>query len=208
MNLTSRQPARAALSLPLAGVLACLLLNGCHISHSGHGKDENVDIGTPFGSMHVNTNDASTLAGIGLNAYPGAVPVKEHDGRNENAADINMSFGSVHIGVKAASFQSHDPEEKVLAFYRSDMGRYGDVIECRGDNSVGTPARTSQGLTCAEQHNTGAHISSDDELELRAGSAQHQHIVSVVRKDGGVRIGLVALDLPSHIAKHGSADVE
>jgi hypothetical protein len=194
--------------LALTGVVACLLLNGCHVSHTERGKTEDVDIGTPFGSMHVNSNDASNLAAIGLPAYPGSVPVREHDGKDQDAADIDMSFGNFHLGVKAASFQTQDPQDKVLAFYRSYMGRYGDVIECRGNTAVGSPARTSQGLTCDQKHHTRVRVSGGNELELRAGSEQHQHIVDLKTKNGGVNIGLVALDLPSHLSGHGRSDVE
>jgi hypothetical protein len=206
MNHTLRPLTAAALAL---GTLTCLPLTGCHVHTDKNGNGGNVDIGTPFGSMQVKTNDTADTAAIGLSAYPGAVPVKEND-KNSNSADINMSFGGFHLGVKAAAFQTTDPQEKVLAFYRKDLGRYGDVIECKGSSTVGQPARTSQGLSCSEAEH--AHISNSDSdgdnIELRAGSAQHQHIVGVEPRDGGTKIGLVALDLPSHLANHGKSDIE
>jgi hypothetical protein len=197
-----------------AASLACLLFSGCRISeHTGdNGKKDNVDISTPFGSMHVKGNDAVDTASIGISAYPGAVPVKDDDGKNGGSADVNLSFGDFHLGVKATSFQTSDQPDKVLAFYRKDMAHFGAVIECRGDKTIGTPARTADGLTCADKDNNhistsdshskgvqihGSGISSDDNLELRAGSQQHQHIVGVEAKNGGTKIGLVALDLPT-----------
>ena len=188
--------------------LTCLLLAGCHVSEHKNGKNENVDIGTPFGSMQVKTNDSADTSAIGLAAYPGAVPLKDHDDKDSSSANVSMNFGSFHLGVKAASFQTPDSQDKVLAFYRKDLAaRYGDVIECRGNSSVGSPTRTAQGLTCDEQKHS--HVSASDfdreNTELRAGSAQHQHIVGVEAHDGGTKIGLVALDLPSH---HGSNNSE
>ena len=58
----------------------------------------------------------------------------QHD---SNSADINMNFGSFHLGVKAAAFQTSDSTDKVLAFYRKDLAsRYGDVIECKDNVAV------------------------------------------------------------------------
>lgn len=213
----NRQPRRLA-----AASFACLLLAGCHVSEHKNGKNENVDIGTPFGSLQVKTNDSSDTSAIGLAAYPGAVPVKDDGDKDSSSANVSMNFGSFHLGVKAASFQTPDSQDKVLAFYRKDMAtRYGDVIECRGTSSIGSPARTSQGLTCDSGHGTHVRTSdghskgfaimsgdSSDNTELRAGSQQHQHVVGVEAHDGGTKIGLVALDLPSHLADHDSKDSE
>jgi hypothetical protein len=40
---------------------------------------------------------------------------------------------------------------------------------------------------------------SDHELELKAGSDYHQHIVTIDRDGGGTKFSLVALDLPSNM---------
>jgi hypothetical protein len=191
----------SSLRLLALAPLACLLLAGCRVSEHKNGDNKDVDISTPFGSTSIKTNDKADVSAIGVTAYPGAVPTKDNDGDNSNA-DVNLSFGGFHLGVKAASFQTPDQPEKVLAFYRKDLARYGDVIECKGDTAVGQPTHTAQGLTCdTKQHNhinTSEH--TDHDLELRAGSEQHQHIVGVESKNGGTKIGLVLLDLPSQLS--------
>jgi hypothetical protein len=195
----------------LVAGLGCVLLAGCRVSQHKDGDKNNVDIATPFGSMKVDTNTNPTdTSAIGLTLYPGAVVVKDDDGKNGGSADVNMSFGAFHLGVKAASFQTPDAEDKVLKFYRKDLAKYGDVIECRGNSPVGQPARTSQGLTCdtKQQNHINTHETSDSDLELRAGSEQHQHIVGVEAKNGGTKIGLVMLDLPSHLSNHDGKEVE
>ena len=190
----------------LLSAAGTLLLTGCHVSHRDRNGNENVDIGTPFGSMHVKTNDNANLAGLGITPYPGATPWKEHD-HDKDAADVNLSFGGFHLGVRAATYRTTDNQDAVIAFYKKDLKRYGDVIQCHHDEPVGEPAHTSQGLGCSENnkgyHHSTMHDGSD--VELRAGSPQHQHIVAVENKDGGVKIGLVALDLPEH---HDSSDSE
>ncbi len=204
-NLPRPMTTLGSFSLLLA---AAVLFSGCNVSHSDNGKGNNVQLRTPFGSMHIKTNDDANLAGIGLTTYPGSVPLKEHNDKDNDAADINLNFGDFHLGVKAASYQTPDSPDKVEAFYRKDLARYGDVIKCRGGETIGQPARTSQGLTCSENENHHVHtihVEGDSHPELRAGSPEHEHIVGIEPRDGGTKIGLVALDLPSH---HDASDSE
>lgn len=194
----------SALSLSVLVALAA----GCRVDthKDADGKNENVKIATPFGGMSVKTDQAAVEGGLGLTAYPGAVQVNKDNGSDE-AADINMSFGSFHLGVKAISYTTPDAPDKVLAFYRKDMARFGTVILCVNGRASGTPNHTSDGLTC-EEHNSKVKI--DDvkaQQELRAGSKQHQHIVTIESKAGGTKFGLVALDLPGNMGKD-SKDVD
>lgn len=212
---------RTVITLAIAAPIACILLTGCHITSSNHGDSKKVDIGTPFGSMKVDTSNTADTANIGISAYPGAVPVADK-GDDSNKANISMSFGSFHLGVKAADFQTPDSQDKVLAFYQKDLAnRYGAPIECRGHDAISSLHHTAQGLTCTDvegnhirtgdDHSKGIAIINGDsstDIELRAGSPQHFHIVSVKDNDGGTQIGLVALDLPSHLSNHDSSDSE
>ncbi len=193
-----------SLLLSTGCVLLALGLVGCRIDTHKNGKNDDVNIGTPFGSMHVKTDNAAAVSGLGLTPYPGAVTVHKKGDDDDGAADVNMSFGGFKLGVHALELQTGDPQEKVLAFYRKDLGRYGAVIACRGAETVGTPARTAEGLECK----TDNHGDSDSELQLRAGSPRRQHVVSVKAQDGGTRIGLVALELPGDSHKHEDGDRE
>ena len=117
-----RHPLFAAVLVPL-----CLAI-GCRIDTNKNGDNKNVKIATPFGGMQVRTNEAATLSGIGLPAYPGAELVKKD--KDNGAADINMNFGNFHLRVKAASYRTPDSTDKVKAFYSTALRRFGDVIEC------------------------------------------------------------------------------
>jgi hypothetical protein len=194
---------RTKQGLRVAGVaaagLAALLLPGCRVQSDKHGDSDNVKISTPLGGMQVKTNDAVATEGLGLPVYPGAQLVKKD--KDNGAADVNMNFGGFQLRVKAVSYQTGDSPEKVEAFYRAGLRRFGDVIACRDNRVVGSPARTQEGLTC--DNNNGNHYSVDDKpekgaLELKAGSQQHQHIVEIDAEGGGTKIGLVALDLPGN----------
>ncbi len=195
----------------IALTTAAWTTSGCRVDEHKDGNNENVKIATPFGGMSVKTNDAAVQAGVGLSLYPGATLVKkEHtdkDGQHEDsAADVNLSFGSFHLGVKALSYSTQDAPDKVVAFYRKDMARYGTVILCKGKHAVGSPAETQDGLTCSDSTKKvnvqGVNVDTDDDGsygELKAGSKLHQHIVSIDEMGSGTKFGLVALDLPGHL---------
>ena len=206
--MMKRMSPAGALRSAVVIAAASLLLAGCNVSSNKNSHGDNVQMRTPFGDMHIKTSDDANLAGIGLTPYPGAVPVKDDNGKDKDAADINLNFGDFHLGVRAASFQSADSPDRVESFYRKDMARYGGVLKCKNNAAIGQPTRTAEGLTCSD-NNEGhheIHVGEDrDEVELRAGSPGHMHIVGIQSKDGGTRIGLVALDLPSH---HESSDSE
>lgn len=190
----------AALGVGLAlaaGVTGCRI----HTEKGANGEDKNVQVDTPFGGLHVNT-DQTSAADLGLPVYPGAVAVKGDD--KHNSADVHMGFGSWELRVRAVSYETPDSQEKVTAFYKKALGRYGDVITCQGNSPVGTPAATSEGLTCADDKSNNVQVdrsdygSSKNGVELKAGSKRHQHIVGFEDPiESKTRFGLVALDLPT-----------
>ncbi|MGD0736661.1 MAG: hypothetical protein ABR976_16140 [Terracidiphilus sp.] len=191
-----------------AGLLAALALAagiaGCrvHVDKGANGEDKNVQVDTPFGGVHVNT-DQTSAADLGLPVYPGAQSAKGDD--EHKSADVHMGFGEWQLRVRAVSYSTPDAEDKVVAFYKKALGRYGDVITCQGNTAVGSPVATSEGLTC-EDDKKGGHVqinhqdygSGKNSLELKAGSRRHQHIVGFeTPREGNTRFELVALDLPA-----------
>jgi hypothetical protein len=194
-----------------AGLLACLALAagmaGCriHVDKNANGEDKNVQVDTPFGGIHVNS-DQTTAADLGLPAYPGAQIAADKD--NDKSADIHMGFGEWEMRVMVVNYSSPDSQDKVEAFYKKALGRFGDVIICQGDAPVGTPTATSEGLTCKEDKHANVQVndhgqdfgyhSNKNGIELKAGSQRHQHIVGFENSSAGeTRFALVAVDLPS-----------
>ena len=197
MQTAKRSQSRALECMVLLGV--AITVSGCTVQQNGTKGNEDVKIATPMGAMQVKTNAAVVLADIGLPLYPGAVPLTKKEGHDDGAADVNMSFGNFRLRVKAASFHTNDPSDKVLAYYQKELGRYGDVIQCKDNHAVGKPLMTSEGLTC--DNDKHSHIQVDEgmagsKLELKAGSKQHQHIVAIDPQSDGTKFGLVMLDLP------------
>ncbi len=184
--------------IPLLLLLAATLTaSGCNVREKSSNGNENVKIETPFGGMKVNTDESAIASDIGISVYPGATRLRKD--KDNGAADVNMNFGDFHLRVKALSYHTTDSPDKVLAFYRKELSTFGDVIECRDNHAVGSLTKTRQGLTCdndKENHISTNGVSEHAEIELKAGSKSHQHIVAVEKQSDGSKFGLVALDLP------------
>ena len=196
---------KKALAASIAIGLVCLA--GCRIQvdKSKDGKDKNVKIDTPLGGLHVRADETSA-ADVGLPAYPGARIAPDKDG--DKSADVHLGFGEWQLRVKVVTYETSDPQDKVIAFYQKALGRYGDVIRCQGGQPVGTPAVTREGLTCSDDKGS-SHVNVDDDssISLRAGSRHHQHIFGIEKSVGtGTRFSLVELQLPEGIDKESESN--
>jgi hypothetical protein len=181
------------LAVALSGAAGC----NVQVDKSSNGGGDNVKIATPFGGISVNKNQTSP-AELGLPAYPGSVVDTAGDGNR--SAKVDMGFGSWKLRVKTAHYSTADSRDQVLSFYRKALSEYGGVIECAGDKPVGTPVTTGEGLSCSDSdHNHGSPQSNfhSGDLELKAGSPRHQHIVVLHGgSDSATHFSLIALDLP------------
>ena len=196
---------KGRLGLILATATIVLGVAGCHISADKKDGKDNVSIETPLGGLNVKTDSSRVLGKVGLPQYPGSHPEqKKAVSDDKDSADVDMSFGSFHLRVLAASFETADSPAKVEAFYRQPLAQFSDVIACRNQQPIGTPVKTGLGLTCADDKHTPNHkhmninVNDDEgnELELKAGSPSRQHIVGIRSTGNGTLIKLVALDLP------------
>ncbi len=191
-------------------VAAPLLLTGaCSIQADKHGENgdsDHVKISTPLGGLNVRSKDVD-VASLGLPQYPGShILTKDQDNGNDGQVDLHMGFGPWQMRVKVVSLATSDSPDKVLAFYRKALGKYGDVVECDGKKAVGTPAVTKEGLGCDEHSSahsswnakgSGVNINTDDH-ELKAGSQHRQHIVGFKKSDSDeTKFALISLELPN-----------
>ena len=179
-----------------SSLLAVLLVGttGCKVKVDKSSDGDNVKIATPFGGIAVN-KDQTSAAELGLPFYPGAVTDTADDGNK--SARVDLGFGSFKLRVRVAHYSTADNRDQVLAFYRKALSEYGNVIECVGGKPVGTVSATREGLTCDHSDHDHSTSHSPDDLQLKAGSTRHQHIVAF--GDGSssaTHFTLIALDLP------------
>jgi hypothetical protein len=186
------------------------------VDKDANGQEKKVQVDTPFGGIHVNT-DQTTASDVGLPLYPGATPIVNDE--KHKSADVHMGFGDWQLRVRAVSYGTPDDADKVAAFYKKALARYGDVLTCKNKQPVGTPTVTAEGLTCADDSGKGSnvnvnmgddndnkkvmHFDIHDGIELKAGSKRHQHVVGVpeTKEDGKTIFAMVALDLPAGVDK-------
>jgi hypothetical protein len=191
----------------LATLLAAVsIITACRIEKNDHGDASKVKVATPFGGVQVKTNDSSVLQGLGLPIYPGAQFLQD-SGKSNGSADVNLNLGIFTLRIKSAAFKSSDSPDKLIAFYRKALTRYGDVIECQQGQTVGSLTHTTEGLTCEEDKHS--HLEGDSQkIKLMAGSKQHQH-VAIISPDGTAsKLQLVAMDLPGHSSSTNSNEDE
>ena len=194
-----RKAASLAVGLTLAAGLS-----GCrvHVDKGANGEEKSVQVDTPFGGVHVNT-DQTSASDLGLPVYPGAEMVKGDE--HHKSADVHLGFGEWQLRVKAVSYATPDSKEKVAAFYKKAMSRFGDVLTCENHAAVGTPAVTREGLTCQDDDKNGK-VKMDEgdfkqDFQLKAGSKRHQHIVGFENNNGDqTHFALVAIDLPAGLS--------
>jgi hypothetical protein len=193
--------------LPEALILGTLLAAaGCHVQvdKGKNGEDKNVRIDTPLGGLHVRADQTSAVD-LGLPIYPSAAVSPDHEG--DKSADVHLGFGQFQLRVKVVTYQTTDDRDKVVAFYKNAMGRFGEVITCDGNHPVGSPTITGEGLTCSEDSKVQIHNNGlDDEsgFTLRAGSKHHQHIFVIKNGGEGTRFSLVELQLPTGLDETSS----
>jgi hypothetical protein len=177
---------RAANLLGAALVMAAL--TACSIKTDKGEKAENVKIQTPVGGLDVTTNaDANDT---GMSIYPGArlKPSQEHD---KSSAKVNISTSFFGVKVVALTYRSDDAPEKVTSFYKKEMAKFGPVLECRTER---TPGRVvvHKGEGSEPKCDTNQH---GDTLELKVGSSERQHVVSIKPEGQGTEFALVYVQL-------------
>lgn len=167
-----------------------LTLLACSVSVKDHdnGKNSKVDIETPIGGIHV--NQQVDVRDTGLEAYPGARPKAESD-HDSKSANVNISTGFFGVKVVAIQYESDDPPSKILAFYREQLKKFGGVVECHTDKHLADlnvkaedHRDSSQPVSCGG-NNTG------NVVELKTGTEDNQHLVSVEPQGKGSDFALV-----------------
>jgi len=173
-----------------AGILlvfvAALLLSACsvNVQKEKNGQDKQVDIRTPMGGIHVskgvNPDD------VGVAVYPGATLREKGDGENKSA-NVNISGMGYGLKVVALEYESNEAPEKVIAFYKDQLKKYGNVLVCHT-----TGLNVNSGF---KKHDDSSAIAcegdSGQNIELKVGTRENQHIVAVEPAGSGSNFSLV-----------------
>jgi hypothetical protein len=173
---------------------------GCSISTS-HGDKNNgdankdVDIRTPFGSLSVHGGNPDPKE-TGLSVYPGAQVKVARDKDGDSGANVNISSSLFGMKLAVLKYQTSDPPDKVVSFYRKDLARYGKVIDCNGGFTMNFHHHDQDAeVTCGSRD-------TDHEYrqELKVGTENNQRIVAVKPSGNGTEFVMV------YVRAHGDKD--
>jgi hypothetical protein len=189
---------RAISIIALLAVIAGLPACSVNVKKDdGDGDDKQVDISTPVGGIHVSKN--ADVRDVGVAVYPGArLQQKGADG-DDKSANVSISGMGYGLRVVALEYQSDDAPAKLVAFYKDQLKQFGSVLECHtNDLNVDTDIKnydhTSSTLTCGS--------GSGNNVELKVGTKENQHIVAVKPDGKGSNFSLV------YVRTHGKqADI-
>jgi hypothetical protein len=163
-----------------------LLLSACSVNvrKGQNGEEKQVDIRSPLGGIHVSKR--VNPEDVGIAVYPGARLKEEGNGENKSA-NVNLSGFGYGLKVVALEYESQDAPDKLVAFYKDQLRRYGNVLVCHTSGMNVNPGigkqNDSQELTC--QGDNGPNV------ELKAGTRDDQHIVAIESAGGGSNFSLV-----------------
>jgi hypothetical protein len=168
-----------------------IFLFGCSIHEQKTAENKKkVDINTPFGGIHVNTDAKATDTGLAV--YPGAEPKEtsdDHDGNHQNA-NVNVQLGDFGVRVIATSYLSNDPPDKVIGFYRDDLKKYGSVLECPKGLKETHGSEGPREMACND-----SGTAEKGKMELAVGVPDRQRIVSVKPLGSGSEFALVYIQM-------------
>lgn len=177
------------ISFYLLPVLAfSLLLAACsvNVQKEKNGQDKQVDIKTPVGGIHV--SKGANPDDVGVPIYPGARLKQEDDDGSDKSANVNISGFGFGLKVIALQYESDDTPAKIAAYYKDQLKKYGNVIECHTEHmDVDTDIKDSD----HGSHELTCQGSSGKTVELKVGTKENQHIVAVEPEGKGTTFSLV-----------------
>jgi len=159
--------------LPL--LLAVTLLPSCSVDRQKKGNTDKVEVQTPVGDLNVTSRKEAQPSDVGLAGYPGARPISD-EGQGSAQAHIAMPF--LNLKMAGVKFESSDPPQKILEFYRHELGRYGQVKE----EHRGSSSTNIQGFSWR---------STPDQVTLSAGPGDTTHVVAVQPEGSGSKFALL-----------------
>jgi hypothetical protein len=152
-----------------------------------------LEVRTPTAGLTV--SGEATAKDVGLPVYPGARLHK--DAPSEDTTQANLAFWTSKVGFKlvVVKYESDDAVEKVSAFYRKALGKYGHVLQCTSsDENKPEKHEGSKDLDCGDDKPEKGGV------EFKAGTRERQHVVGVEPRGAGSKFELV------YIESHGLDD--
>jgi hypothetical protein len=129
---------------------------------------------------------------VGLPIYPGARPHKDKD-NDTPATKFGLWGGSFGFKIAVIKLESNDSPDKIAAFYKKALGKYGPVLNCTnasGSSNDEDKNESSKKIECGDDKpDAGGML-------FKSGTKERQHIVGVTPNGTGSVFELVYVQVP------------
>jgi hypothetical protein len=220
-NVPRLRPANRFAYTASAKVKSCAVAIFAAVLMSGAAQaGENSRVSTPkHFAAGIDVDAQPRVEDTGLPLYPGATidrterTKRDERGRHidsdEDGVNLNLWFGSFGLKVVVIKLKTTDSAEKVGAFYRDALEKYGEILDCSSEaNNIASETRSkntsrregakSNALTCKDIQMKKASV-RDGKL-YKAGVRQKQYGVAIQSKGDGTTFQLF------HFEKRGGDD--
>jgi hypothetical protein len=140
-------------------------------------------------SIGFNLGKNASAKDVGLPIYPGA---RRHidDANDSSALNMGLWGGSSGFKLFVLKMETSDGPEKVAAFYRKALAKYGTVLDCSKASAASSSSddKSSKKLTCEDEK------PKPNEISLKAGSKAKQHAVGIEPNGSGTTFQLVYVE--------------
>src|SRR5580700_8671844 len=184
-----RSNARAQLAF-YASIFALLLVASLPLAAQDQKDSQQSD--KDKDSIGFNLGQNASAKDLGLPIYPGS---HRHQDNSNDGPALNMGLWGGSSGFKlfVLKMESPDAPNKVAAFYRKALAKYGTVLDCTNPPpSSGNPddssKKSSKALTCEDEK------PKPGEISLKSGTKAKEHAVGVQPHGSGTLYQLVYVE--------------
>ncbi len=132
-------------------------------------------------------NQDASAKDVGLPLYPGSKPVAGKNKSDSGSANMGLWLGGSGFQLVVLKMQTPDSPERVAAYYRKALAKYGTVLDCTNPRSHADEKHAPDAISCDDEKPDGG------EMLFKAGTKEVQHLVSVDRDGSGTIYSLVYL---------------
>ena len=140
-----------------------------------------------------NLGQNASAKDVGLPIYPGS---RRHKDNDEDNSTLNMGLWGGGSGFKLLVMKMETPDspDKVAAFYRKALAKYGTVLDCSNPQTSDSAVtdddkkKSSKALTCEDEK------PKQGEISLKSGTKSKEHAVGVQPQGGGTLYQLVYVE--------------
>ena len=189
---------RLVLRLAASAIFFICAASGAHAQaqndpdKSSQSNNDNISAGFNLGK------DASAKD-VGLPLYPGS---HRHQDSSDDSSSLNMGLwgGSSGFKMVVLKMDSADSPDKIAAFYRKALSKYGKVLTCSGPGSDPASAAKDSSADASKDSAKSTSLSCDNDkpdksdIELKAGTKQKQHVVGITAEGAVTTYHLVYIE--------------